>query len=193
MVLPFNQQNAFGLVLLELYTATGDNKYRERAIRLAASFESEFEYTSNGGLIWHYWPGIFYDGWTAADDVSDNTPNKIPQVDNLYEDVSHASINIAFIFRFMAICGNNIFTFQDIGALRKTLENIRYGEKYSRFISGDIDYQSPLIRFRPGFAWIQVNDVKLKEQYMKVTVAYGPIYEFSLLLQVNNYFKAVVL
>jgi hypothetical protein len=30
--LPFNQQNAFGLALIELYIATGDDKYKQRAL-----------------------------------------------------------------------------------------------------------------------------------------------------------------
>jgi hypothetical protein len=79
----------------------------------------------------------------------------------------------------MEICGNDIFTSQDIGALQKTLENIHYGEKYSQFISGDTNYQDPSIRFRPGYAWILLNDPVLKEQYTKGTAAYWPFFELD--------------
>jgi hypothetical protein len=79
----------------------------------------------------------------------------------------------------MEVNGNNIFTQQDVEALQKTLENIRNGEQYSRFISGDIDYQQPSIRFRPKFTWIKLNDTLLKEQYIKGVPAYGPFFDRS--------------
>jgi hypothetical protein len=177
VVVPFNYQNIFGLVLLELFRATGEDKYRERATRLATLFKSEFEYTSNNCLIWHYWPNIFYSGWSVLDNISDNTPSRFPEVDNLYEDIGHASWNIAFIFRFMEICGNTVFTSQDISTLQKNLDNIRYGVKYSRFISGDTEYQQPSIMFRPGFSWIKLNDTLLNEQYTHGVPAYGPFFD----------------
>jgi hypothetical protein len=178
VVLPFNQQNAFGLVLLELYASTGDNRYRERATELAVSFKSEFEYTDNDRLICHYCPRVFYHGWTNNDNISNNMPNKAIQVDVLYEDMSHAAWNIAFILRFMEVFKNNdIFVYQDIIALKKTLEGTRYGIEYSRFMSGDVVYQQPQIRFRPYFAWTKLNDVFLKEQYARGVPFYYPFFD----------------
>jgi hypothetical protein len=49
--------------------------------------------------------------------------------------------------------------------------------KYSRFISGDTDYQQPSIRFRPGFAWIKLNDAVLEEQYIRGVLAYLPFFD----------------
>jgi hypothetical protein len=140
-------------------------------------FKSEFKYTPDGRLIWHYWPGVFYNGWSTSDDISNHMPTKSPEVDNLYEDTSHASLNIAFIFRFMEIHGTNIFTSRDISALQKTLENIRYGRKYSYYMSGDTDYQPASIMFRPGFSLIKLNDVVLQKQYARGMAAYWPFFE----------------
>ncbi len=38
IALPFNQQNLFGLALIELYKTTGNSQYRNRAFQLARTF-----------------------------------------------------------------------------------------------------------------------------------------------------------
>jgi hypothetical protein len=67
---------------------------------LLGLFKSELQYLYDGRLVWHYWPKEFYDGWDASDNLSDNTPTKTLTIDYLFEDLSHAGFNIAFIIHF---------------------------------------------------------------------------------------------
>lgn len=50
-VLPFNQQNAFGLCLIELWKATGNPLYRNRCAALAQTFNGELEITEDKRTI----------------------------------------------------------------------------------------------------------------------------------------------
>lgn len=122
-VMPFNQQNAFGLCLIELWKATGNPVYRERCTALARTFEKELEVAEDGRTIWHYWPQIFYNGWTEADGVSQNTPVQ-PPIDNPpYEDSSHAALNAAFILEYSKTFGD-VFSPVQVQGLRRTLDAV---------------------------------------------------------------------
>lgn len=122
-VVPFNQQNAFGLCLLELWKATGNPVYRERCTALAQTLERELELTEDGRTIWHYWPQLFYNGWTEADGVSLNTPAHAPADDPPYEDAPHASLNAVFILEYFKTFGD-VFSPAQIQGLRRTLDAI---------------------------------------------------------------------
>lgn len=122
-VLPFNQQNAFGLCLIEMYRATGKPIYRDRCAALARTFAKEIELAEDGRTIWHYWPQEFYDGWVEADSVSQNTPTRDPVEDPPYEDSSHASLNAAFILEYYRFFGD-IFSPAQVQGLRLTLDAI---------------------------------------------------------------------
>lgn len=132
-VMPFNQQNAFGLCLMELWKATGNPVYRERCTALARTFEKELEITEDGRTIWHYWPQSFYVGWTEADGVSQNTPVQ-PPIDNPpYEDSSHASTNAEFILEYYNTF-HNVFSPEQVQGLRRTLDAICTDEGCSTVI-----------------------------------------------------------
>lgn len=79
-VQPANQQNIFGSVLLEMYGATGNKTYRDRAERLARFFRSRLRTADSAVYDWAYWPRETKDG-----------PGS--------EDISHAHINIGFAAR----------------------------------------------------------------------------------------------
>jgi hypothetical protein len=186
VVLPFNMQNLFGLALLELYDATGDATYQNRALQLARTFRAELAYTADGRLLWHYWPHQYYDGWSEDEDISSNTPSQPASVDSRYEDYSHASINVLSILEVYARSrrtGEFIFTQQDLEALQQTLQGMKNGFDWSRFISGDIDYQEPSLQFMPNFGWLKLADQETLDQIRKGLPAYYPFFESDLFAQ----------
>lgn len=79
-VQPTNQQDIFGSVLLEMYGATGNRAYRDRAACLARYFRSRLRSPAQDIYDWAYWPRETVDG-----------PGS--------EDISHASINVDFAAR----------------------------------------------------------------------------------------------
>lgn len=126
VVLPFNQQNAFGLCLIELWKATGKTVYRDRCTALARAFEKELETTEDGRTVWRYWPQAFYNGWTEADGVSQNTPIQPPTASPPYEDSSHASLNAEFILEYFRTFGG-VFSRSQVEGVRRTLDAICTG------------------------------------------------------------------
>jgi len=79
-LLPLNQQNAMGIVLLHMYKVTGDRTYLEKVWRLARFFHRRLRYPHSDYYDWAYWPKEGDDGEGS-------------------EDISHASINIHFAVR----------------------------------------------------------------------------------------------
>jgi hypothetical protein len=44
-------------------------------------------------------------------------------------------------------------------------------------MSGDISYQNPSLRFRPGFGWIYLNEQNLLQEYSEGAASYVPFFE----------------
>lgn len=92
-LLPLNQQNAMGRVLLTMYQVTGNEQYRNKAERLARFMKKRLRSVPDGSYDWAYWPKASEDG-----------PGS--------EDISHASINVDFAARCAA--AGIVFTSQDV-------------------------------------------------------------------------------
>lgn len=160
-ILPFNMQNEFGAALIQLYVATGRDIYRLRALQLATKFRKSWRTSEAGTVLWHYWPDSFYRGWTENDLVSTNTPSLEPSDDVLYEDISHAGHNVQFALDTFQHLPDGPITAEDISALTRTIATFRIGNLYSRFMSGDTEYQPASVRFVPKFGWTAVADETL--------------------------------
>ncbi len=78
--LPLNQQNALGIVMIDLYAATREPTYRDRATRLATYFRSRLRKTPDDAFDWAYNP-------------------KPDRTGTGSEDLSHAAINVQFAIR----------------------------------------------------------------------------------------------
>lgn len=137
VIMPWNYEAAWGTCLLQLYTLTGDIKYKKRAADLAQSFKSECIYTPRGRLIWFYWPQWFQQGWTADQNISIHTPEKEPYSYMLYEDSTHGGLNAKFIHCFYSAYPDEVFTAADMQALTKTAESLLISGKYYRFLNAD--------------------------------------------------------
>jgi hypothetical protein len=162
---PHNWQSALGLVLIELYAATGDQRYRDRADELAARFRSEWIENPDGSIVWSYWPSEFYAGWSASDGVSVNTPSRSARVDQYYEDLSHAGLNLKFVLEHHGQFGPVTFTDSDLDGIRRSVPNFAFADSFSVFIGGDITYTPPLYVYLPLYGWSQLDSPELAQYY----------------------------
>lgn len=96
---PLNQQNALGLVELELYLITRDHAYKDRVAKLARYFQRRLRKRPDGACDWSYWPKPEGDGPAS-------------------EDISHGAIDIEFAVRCRD--AHIVFNDLDIRAFGKT-------------------------------------------------------------------------
>ncbi|HHW08546.1 MAG TPA: hypothetical protein GXX29_01075 [Firmicutes bacterium] len=111
---PFNQQNALGRTLLELYLITGEDIYKDKVTRLAMFMRNRLYAMPDGTYTWMYHlPPFKLEGPVILSerDAARVVPNT--------EDVSHAGINVDFIVE--AYKAGIVFTADDIKALVQTV------------------------------------------------------------------------
>jgi len=98
--LPFNQQNSMGRLMLAMYAATGEERYRDRAAKLARWFKYRLRMIGGqqGRYIWDY--------WTHRAD---------------FEDQTHTGLNVDFAH--MCYRAGIVFTNADI---RRFINAFRY-------------------------------------------------------------------
>ena len=176
---PYNWQNEWGLVLLELYKATGDSRYSLRARELAERFKSEWEYNPDGRVLWHYWPRDYYNGWSAENRISRNTPTRQPSSDSFYEDLSHAGLNLKFMLEVRKLFGKSLVPDSDIAGIEACIEEFTIGNTFSRFLGGDVSYQKPSYRFLPLYGWSALNNSRLRNFYCKFIPKIYPDFDSS--------------
>jgi hypothetical protein len=58
-----------------------------------------------------------------------------------------------------------VFSQDDIICLRNTLNNIKQGIIFSRFMSGDIIYSNPSYKYLPYYGWPKLNDQALRTSF----------------------------
>ena len=103
----------------------------------------------DGRLLWHYFPLAYYAGWDENVLKSKNKPTSTPIADTLLEDIGHAGMNLDFVLDVQEALPGQVFSQSDIESLSNTVIGFIYGHRFSRFISGDIDYQDAKYRFLP--------------------------------------------
>lgn len=178
IVMPFNQQNILGSVLLKLFDLTGEDKYKQRAGQLASFFRRFWVIGGSDGVMWHYWPEEFYRGWSPNDALSSNTPSRDATEDTVFEDTSHAGLNIEFVVEFRRRFGDDPFSTADIEALGRTLRKLRIGDAYSFFLSGDATVYPVSTRWIPVLGgWLSLADDRLLTQIASGLPAVLPRFE----------------
>lgn len=90
--LPLNQQNALGSTLVEMWRATGNRRYHDRAERLARFWRNRLRIQEPRFYDWAYWYRLNGEGRGS-------------------EDISHASLNVDFAVR--CIVEGAVFTRRD--------------------------------------------------------------------------------
>ncbi len=175
VVLPFNQQNIFGLDLLEMYLITGDTRYRDRVIELAENFKASWTLTDENSALWNYWPKEYYRGWRKEDDISVNTPS-LDASEPRYEDTSHSGINVKFMLEVYKNLPDGPVSANDIRLLANTLKRFQIGDSYSCFIDGNRD-EKLSDRCVPSFGWTELDNEKLREQIARGLPEVMPLFE----------------
>lgn len=136
IVLPFNQQNALGLVALDLWHATGEQRFRDRVEALYDNLVGELD-TKGGVQLWHYWPAWFYAGWSAGETPSCHSPSRAAKPDPFFSDTEHAAIDAEFV----VAAASALHRPRPID-LEAIAGGVAKGPRaYSRFLSGDTSKQ----------------------------------------------------
>lgn len=176
--LPFNQQNLWGATLLELHRATGEDRYRRRAVALAETFRAEMWLVDAERLAWNYWPDCFLQGWTADAELSRNTPSRQRTLGPWFEDYSHSGINVEFAVKISEHCAGEVFSESDLRAMRSTLIGMKKSScRWSHRIAGGSSEEVAASRFRPGFGWVALAPGLLAEQHLAGAAAWYPYFE----------------
>jgi hypothetical protein len=82
---------------VELYRATGEQRYRTRVSELLTAFRAGLTLEADGAYVWKYWAPYseLYAGYTRADNISEYTP--FYPASRQLEDISHAAISLEFV------------------------------------------------------------------------------------------------
>ena len=177
---PYNWQSAVGLVLVELFTATGTDRYKDRANQLAERFRSEWIQNSDGSILWSYWPSEYWAGWSESDGISTNMTSRPASTDRYYEDLSHAGINLKFALEHRVRFGPVPFTDSDMEGIRSTVRNFVFGTTFSPFMSGNIAFSPALYRNIPLYGWSQLESQDLSPYYASFVPGSHPSIVLSL-------------
>jgi hypothetical protein len=94
---PYNQSHGLGQVLVELYRATGEQRYRTRVEQLLKSYRVALTLGTDGAYVWPYWPPYsqLYAGYPNTAGISEYTPSY--PASRQIEDISHAAISLEFV------------------------------------------------------------------------------------------------
>jgi hypothetical protein len=174
---PINMQNAMGLMCLELWLATKESRFRQRALALADTFRQQWVSTQDQRVLWHYWPAVYYRGWSADARVSRFMPERPASTDNLFEDMSHAGWSVQFVSDARRVLGDEAFSLADIEGLRRSLGATLAPGAFHRFMSATPDYEAASLRFAPTFGWTTLGSRVLSRAYARGLPTYDPPYD----------------
>ncbi len=131
VIQPNNMQAAMGTFALNLYEATGEQRYLDRANAIFDLLAPElFEY--RGTNVFHYWGQLFRAGWAAGQFESDSRPTYPAGEPSLYDDVYHATLVIRFFEDIARVRGESPLL--DATALFDLVQLAPY--EFSGFLNG---------------------------------------------------------
>ncbi|QOP41431.1 hypothetical protein [Sulfurimonas marina] len=170
VLVPYNMQNSFALMLIELYIASGNEVYKNRLLELASKFKSEWVYIDNK-ILWHYMPLKYYDGWNEDENQSVHLPSKNISVDTRFEDTAHAGLNVKFIVKFHQKFTNEIFDESDIDKINNTLNDTININGFAKYINvlDSANYFSYKNFNSMKIGWTLLNNEKLKSKFVNLT------------------------
>lgn len=151
VALPWNQQNAMASVWLELWKATGEEKYLQRVEEMLEAFRAEWT-EENGKIRWYYWPKRIYDGWEDSDGVSKNTPSwKRKELSTvLFEDISHAGLSAGVMAKYCRMRSGGVITDRD---LKKVQENMDIWCLENVFVKSTGGFKIKSYYYVPTYWW----------------------------------------
>ena len=137
-IIPLNQSNAPGCVLVELYRITGKEEYKSRVTALATYFRNCLRRGPDNTWNWAYWPR------TSDQHIKRG------------EDISHAAINIDFALRCHK--AEIVFTDTDLKGFGATwLYKVRRSNgDWSGFVDGTRAEHPEAYRPQAGGRWLSL-------------------------------------
>lgn len=135
IVVPWNYQNSMAEVFLGVYLQTGEQRYLDRCNELISVFMSEWVDDDNR-IYWHYWPNVFYKGW-SDDGRSTHSPFKTASVDNNFEDASHAGISVRLLSRYKESIPNGVVNDRCMEKIENNMNYFCFRNGFSNYISGN--------------------------------------------------------
>jgi hypothetical protein len=95
---PYNQIHGLGQVLVELYRATREQKYRTQIVAMLTQYRAGLTLGADGAYVWPYWPPYsqLYAGYPKTAGISEYTPSY--PASRQIEDISHAAISLEFVY-----------------------------------------------------------------------------------------------
>jgi Ca2+-binding RTX toxin-like protein len=100
----FNLAHAMGMMVVELYRQTGDQRYLDRIQDMWDNFTSEFK-TASGITVWDYYPQSYYDGWALGEVESTHMPTKPPTSPVVHIDTAHMKLDVSFLIGAAEVLG----------------------------------------------------------------------------------------
>jgi len=141
--LPFNMYTIMGEAQINLYLATGESIYRERAEKMARHFKNHLTLNqTTGAYVWNYWWGIAFTGWTSANNPTTNTPEYKGY--RVIEDINHGVLEMRFVEK--AYRADIVFTDTDMDRFGNTVSKnmIKTNTSVSLYVNGNGAADSPL-------------------------------------------------
>jgi hypothetical protein len=93
---PYNQSQGIGQVLVELFRATKQPRYKTRVQQMLKAYQPALRLV-DGAYVWTYWPPYseLYAGYPKTAGISEYTPSY--PASKQIEDLSHAAISTEFV------------------------------------------------------------------------------------------------
>ncbi|WP_427895906.1 hypothetical protein ACQHIV_18390 [Kribbella sp. GL6] len=115
---PYNQSQALGQVMIELYRVMKKPEYKTRVQQLLTSYQPALR-SVDGAYVWTYWPPYsqLYAGYPKTAGISEYTPSY--PASTQVEDLSHAAISTEFVHAAYD-AGIDGGPATDVGAFAKT-------------------------------------------------------------------------
>ncbi|TWD80875.1 hypothetical protein FB561_1972 [Kribbella amoyensis] len=97
LIQPYNQSQGLGLAMVELFRATGEQRYRTRVNEMLISYRAGLTLEADGAYVWNYWPPYseLGRGYSREEGLSEYTP--FYPASRQREDISHAAISLEFV------------------------------------------------------------------------------------------------
>ena len=144
---PHNQYLALGTVMIHLSVVASTpqlrEKYGDRATKIARTLKNDLKPTPAGGFSWTYFwsKGKAFNGWIAADNVSDFQPTYVyggrSDGHKSLEDSSHAHIDVTFARTAFENHLGGVFDEQDMRRFAATYtKQILAGDRSSQAVDG---------------------------------------------------------
>ncbi len=155
---PWNWHLTWSVVLDRVGKRERNSELRNRAKNISGRFIKSWT-LSDQGALWRYWVPRYYDGWTAADNISKHRPKRSAEKQpKRYEDVNHAGLSLLGLSALKADVDPRFRR-----AVKTTLDHLL---DHGSILPRDLDGKGPRTpRWMPGAGWDAFATGKMRARY----------------------------